>query len=326
MKMENRKEITGIQILRGLASLAVLLCHASFTLTSYPKLASFLFNGQFGVHVFFFISGYIIIYSLIQNKYSVKHFFTFLAKRSVRIDPLYIATIILTLTSFWLFSHFTSFKGKPIPFIFEQFISHLLYIIPFTKWPFYNHVFWTLCIEFQFYIIIGMIYFINNKWLFKAIFILTFSLSCFIDVPDTYYMVTNYAPIFAMGISLIEYQLSKNNVYILCYAICGILTCFHFDLLILGLVIASSVVIILNNKKYLVLNFLGDISYSLYLIHPLVLLYLSGIFKRFLPQLMHYQLITLFIQVLFSIAIAYVFYFLIEKPSLKFSKKIKIIS
>lgn len=324
--MENRKEITGIQILRGLSSISVLLCHASFPLSSYPKLAGFLIYGQLGVHVFFFISGYIIIYSLIKNKYSVRHFFTFLAKRSVRIDPLYITTIILTLTSFWLFSHFTSFKGKPIPFIFEQFISHLFYIVPFTKWSFYNHVFWTLCIEFQFYILIGIIYFISNKWLFKAIFILAFSLSCFIDVPNSYYMVTNYAPIFAMGISLIEYQLSKKNVYILCYTMCAIMTYLHFDLLTLGLIIASSAMIILNNKEYFALNFLGHISYSLYLIHPLVLLYLSGIFKRFLPQLIHYQLIGLFIQVLLSIAVAYVFYLLIEKPSLRLSKEIKISS
>lgn len=313
-----------MQILRGLAALAVLLCHASFTLSSHPKIANILIYGQLGVHVFFFISGYIIIYSLIKNKYAVRHFFTFLAKRSIRIDPLYITTIVLTLTSFWLFSHFTSFKGKVIPFIFEQFIAHMFYIIPFTKWPFYNHVFWTLCIEFQFYILIGIVYFISNKWLFKAILILAFSLSCFSDLPNSYYLVTNYASIFAMGISLIEYQLSKKNVYILCYGICAIFTFVHFDLLTLGFVIASSAVIILNNKKYLVLNFLGNISYSLYLIHPLVLLYLSGIFKRFLPWLMHDQLVALFIQVLFSIAIAYVFYLLIEKPSIKCSKKIKI--
>ncbi len=42
--------------------------------------------------------------------------------------------------------------------------------------------------------------------------------------------------------------------------------------------------------------------------------------------MMQYQLIGLFMQVLFSIGVAYVFYFLIEKPSLKLSKKIKISS
>ncbi|WP_316824791.1 acyltransferase [Pedobacter miscanthi] len=326
MDIINKKEISGIQILRGLASLAVVLCHASFALTAYPALSGFLMNGQLGIHIFFFISGYIVIYSLLKNKYSVKYFFHFLAKRSIRIDPMYILTIFLTLASFWVFSFFPTFKGKAIPFIFQQFAAHLIYIVPFTKWPFYNHVFWTLCIEFQFYILIGTLYFVVNKWPFKAIFIIAFSLCCFINVPNSYYLLINYAPIFAMGIALIEYQMTKKNIYAICFIVCGILTYLHFDLLTLALILASAAVVVLNKKKYLILIFFGNISYSLYLIHPLVLLYLNGITRRFLPHLLSYQLIVLMMQLIFSIAVAYLFYFLIEKPSIKLSKKIKISS
>lgn len=322
MDITNKKEISGIQILRGLASLAVVLCHASFALTAYPTVSGFLINGQLGVHIFFFISGYIIIYSLLKNKYSVKYFFRFLAKRSIRINPMYILTIFLTLTSFWVFSFFPTFKGKAIPFIFQQFAAHLVYIVPFTKWPFYNHVFWTLCIEFQFYILIGLIYFLSKQWVFKAMFILVFGFCCFIPASNAYYLVTNYAPIFAMGVSLIEYQESKKYVYILCFVLCGILTYIHFDLIILLLILGSTVTIIINKKKNLILNFLGSISYSLYLIHPLVLLYVSGMVKRFLPCVN--QIVILFIQLLVSLGVSYMFYLLIEKPSLLLSKKIKI--
>jgi len=324
MEITDSKEITGIQILRGFASLAVVLCHAGFALTAYPALSGFLMYGQLGVEVFFFISGYIIIYSLSKNKYSVKYFFLFLVKRSIRIDPMYILTIFFTLASFWLFSFFPSFKGKAIPFIFQQFVAHLIYVVPFTKWPFYNHVFWTLGVEFQFYFIIGIFYFLSEKPLFKVIFILSFSCSCFLPLSNSYYLVSNYAAIFGVGISLIEYQNSNRVIYMVCFVAGCILIYIHFDLITLLLILTSCAIIILNKRKYFILTFLGKISYSLYLLHPLVLLFIGGLFKRFVPYNNHNQLIILSMQLSVSISISYLFYILVEKPSLKFSKKLRI--
>ena len=58
------KKILSIQYLRGLAALAVVLCHYGSNLTPYPKLSEAFNFGQAGVHVFFLISGFIIVYSL----------------------------------------------------------------------------------------------------------------------------------------------------------------------------------------------------------------------------------------------------------------------
>lgn len=323
MTERTKGEINGVQILRGLAALAVVLCHTSTTLNSSGNLSAVLSYGQLGVHVFFFISGYIIIHSLLIKKYSIKYLFHFLAKRSIRVDPLYILTIILTLTSFWAFTLFPSYKGKVISFIPLQFVSHLLYITPFTKWPFYNHVFWTLCIEFQFYILIGVIYFLNNTWLFKTAFILAFSFCCFINTPNSYYLAINYAPIFGMGISLVEYQHSKKNIYVVCFLICGILTFIHFSLLLLAIILVATAIVIFSKKKYFIPSFLGEISYSLYLIHPLVLLYMKIGFNRFLPRLFEYGIILRIVELALSVMAASILYILIEKPSIRLSKKIK---
>lgn len=154
--MVDKKVILGVQYLRGLAALGVLLCHYTISMQGLSALA----YGQRGVHVFFLLSGFIIVYSLTKVNYKPTQFLQFLVKRSIRIDPAYYATIILTLLLFKILSTLPSFKGSYIPFIPEQFIAHLLYVVPFTKYPFYLHLFWTLCIEFQFYVIIGLLYFL----------------------------------------------------------------------------------------------------------------------------------------------------------------------
>lgn len=65
----NSDFVPGIQFLRGFAALAVVLCHYGSSLTDYKTLSSILNYGQYGIHVFFFISGYVICLSLIKNQY-----------------------------------------------------------------------------------------------------------------------------------------------------------------------------------------------------------------------------------------------------------------
>src|SRR5471030_3192282 len=99
----SKDKIVSIQYLRGLAALGVVFCHYGSNLSS-------IFNfGQTGVFVFFLISGFIIVYSLIKSGYQPAQFFTFLLKRSIRIDPAYYITIFLTITLFYILSLIPSF-------------------------------------------------------------------------------------------------------------------------------------------------------------------------------------------------------------------------
>jgi len=157
--MSDDKKIVSIQYLRGLAALGVVLCHYGSGLTDYPRLSSFFSFGQTGVFVFFLISGFIIVYSLNKSNYESKQFFKFLLKRSIRIDPSYFVVILLTIVLFKILAYLPSFKGERIVLIPGQLIAHIFYAVPFTKYPFYNHVFWTLSVEFQFYLLIGILYF-----------------------------------------------------------------------------------------------------------------------------------------------------------------------
>lgn len=87
-----------------------------------------------------------------------------------------------------------------------------------------------------------------------------------------------------------------------------------FSVIILfSLVLGSLKLLAIMSKKTLV-N-LGKISYSLYLVHIIVLLAAMHLFHPYLPNLMILPLILIF-----SILVAILFYFTVEKPSSKLGK------
>ena len=320
--MEKQKKILGVQYLRGLAALAVVFCHFGSSLSSYPKLSTIFNEGQSGIYVFFLISGFIIVYSLVKSDYKPQRFFTFLLKRSIRIDPTYWVAMLLTITVFKILSYIPSFKGSAIAFIPGQFIAHVFYVVPFTKYAFYNHVFWTLGVEFQFYLLIGLLYFLSKKPLYKSIFVIIFCLTYLIPLPNSYYLVFTYAPMFALGISLVNFYQNRNWVNSIVPAFVLLLIGVEFGVVTFILLLVSCIVILYFNRVIKSLTFLGDISYSLYLTHSLTFVVFTGIVKKLHANLDHNQLLWLFIEIVVAIGFAYVIYVLIESPSLRLSKRI----
>jgi exopolysaccharide production protein ExoZ len=318
---KRESKILGVQYLRGLAALGVVLCHFGSSLSSYPKLSSIFNFGQNGVDVFFLISGFIIVYSLIIHEYQVKQFFTFMIKRSVRIDPAYIVVIILTLALFNILAALPSFKGQGIPFVPAQFLAHLFYVVPFTKYPFYNHVFWTLCVEFQLYILIGLLFFLSNNKIYRAVFLIIFCGLSFINWPNGYYVVFTYSPIFATGMALLMFKLDKNRFNASLTLLFLIITAINLGWPIAMLLLFSCLGILYFNVNLPLLTFLGNVSYSLYLTHSLTYIVLTGIAKRLNLNMTENQLLWLAVEVLIAIFVAYGFYLLIEKPSLRLSKR-----
>ncbi len=320
--MEKGKIILGVQYLRGFAAIGVLFCHYGSELKDYHVLSKVFNYGQNGVQVFFLISGFIIAYSLMKVNYKPKQFLRFLAKRCIRIDPSYYVTIILTILLFKVLSIIPSFKGSAIPIIPGQFIAHILYIVPFTGYSFYNHVFWTLGVEFQFYLIIGLLYFLSDSKIYKTAFLLIFCGLSFIKFNEGYYIVSTYAPVFCLGISLVN-VVNNRNIYNIIFS--SIFTCviaYQFGIGIFILLIVSSLIIVFIDKFNKPLFLLGEISYSLYLTHNLVFIVIAGLLKKMHFDLESRQLVWLLIEVIAAMSFAYLFYQAIEKPSLRLSKKV----
>jgi peptidoglycan/LPS O-acetylase OafA/YrhL len=93
--------------------------------------------------------------------------------------------------------------------------------------------------------------------------------------------------------------------------------------IISGVVPASAVAFLMlykRNTNVPVLNFLGNISYSLYLMH----IPISAIVIRTLSGSLKNAGLLFLVCLILSILIAYIFYLLIERPALNLSKRINL--
>jgi peptidoglycan/LPS O-acetylase OafA/YrhL len=147
-----------VDALRGFAALSVCLFHFTngqhFRATSYLAPAGQ--YGWLGVEVFFVISGFIVPYAMLRAGYTLSAWPTFLAKRLVRLEPPYLVSIVVVLLLALASTAAPGFRGPPIDWSLAQIAGHLGYLNTLLGLPWLNPVYWSLAIEFQFYVLIGL--------------------------------------------------------------------------------------------------------------------------------------------------------------------------
>ena len=149
-----------IQVLRGVASLLVVLFHISQNVKLYLK-TNFCFNafdfGGAGVDIFFVLSGFIITYTSVKNLNTTGKLFFFLRRRFVRIYPAYwiVITGFLVLQFF-----FASFYSSTYNFTFSNLLS-TFFLLPGHAMV--NGVSWTLSYELFFYLLFSLAFLIPSK-------------------------------------------------------------------------------------------------------------------------------------------------------------------
>ncbi len=316
-----------ITFLRGVAALMVclynLICYHDYRNSLFDEHSAIRQIGMHGVNgafIFFVISGFIIPFSLFKSEYSVKKFPSFLLRRIIRIEIPYLISIMMVLLVALIFSirNHTSFNID-----FSQLFYHLFYFIPFTDKEWLNIIYWTLAIEFQFYILVGLLYFIFSKrikWLNFIIILIFGSLSLIID--DNRF-VFHYSAIFAMGITLFlimaEMIDKMLGIAALAFFTCVIDASNSFEIELFC--VFTCMMIYFTDIKSKKLNFFGKISYSNYLTHGIIggnILYL--LLPKFQSAMAHAALF--FLALVSVILFSCIFWKFIENPAKKFSKKI----
>ena len=122
----------------------------------FAGIAAFLAGAPtFGVHVFFAISGFVVPWSLFVQRYELSDFPRYLARRLVRLDPPYIAAVALGAALVFVRSRRS---GVPFPFTGVDLALHLGYLSGLARHQWVLPVFWTLGIEFQFYVLAGLLF------------------------------------------------------------------------------------------------------------------------------------------------------------------------
>lgn len=316
----NGKFIPILNFLRGIASFGVCAVHIHYAmgLYRYPLFSKIIKWGQQGPAIFFVISGFIIPYSLYNSNYELKNFFKYILKRSLRIDPPYLFSILLCFLAWKLASDFHLL----------EFFLHFFYLIPFSKYDWYNGVYWTLGIEFQYYIIIGLTFSFlqksNIRFLIPALLFLSMvgyfiPIGSLFNKKDDFYITMHFHD-FCMGIIVFLYKaerLTLKNTHLFLLLITLYLC--KFISITTGAVGYISCLFILHiNFKNVVTNFFGKISYSLYLIHLPIGTFVISILSPRISNIFILYILVIAACLLF----AFVFNLIIETPSINWSKRI----
>jgi peptidoglycan/LPS O-acetylase OafA/YrhL len=152
-----RQRIRTVDALRGLAALAVVFYHVQAALNRGEQAwipaawRGFAGAGHFGVNVFFVLSGFVIARSVREGSMTLGYFGRFALRRSIRLDPPYWSAIALELAAIYLGllafpSLATALPSK------AQLLAHLVYLQDILGYGHLIPIFWTLCYEFQFYL------------------------------------------------------------------------------------------------------------------------------------------------------------------------------
>ena len=151
-------KFTLVQALRGFAALWVVLFHAAegkhlegIRAATPTWLFDAVFSaGHYGVSIFFALSGFVIAHSLRNADATPRFAGRFVLRRSIRLDPPYWATMALMIGQQMIEARI---RGTAMPDVsLGQLIAHVFYVQDILGYPQISAVFWTLCFEIQFYL------------------------------------------------------------------------------------------------------------------------------------------------------------------------------
>lgn len=274
------KRVGEIDALRGLAAFAVLLFHYTTRFDQlYEHQGLPLINanwGHFGVNLFFLISGY-VIYMTLERTRTVADF---AVSRFSRLYPAYWASL---LTTFLLVSTM-GLPGKEVSGV-DAFLNLLMFHGLFRV-PHVDSVYWTLEVELLFYLLALLAFRSGlDRKVHLAIFgLLMVRFTYFvaakyfgIDLPWIvgHLLIIKYIPWFAIGIMVYRlvsgHGTTKADVVVIFLSIFSLALTESFLLGIIGIGLTLLLYLAASNRmmflRWGILIWLGEISYTLYLLH-----------------------------------------------------------
>jgi len=275
--------------------------------------------GRAGVQVFFVISGFVIPLALQASRYKVRDFGRFLLKRLVRLEPPYIAAICISLA---IAAYHTWVDGDRFPYSLPQLLVHLGYLNVFFRYQWVNPIFWTLGVELQYYLAVGLAFPIllgrNVFWLAVAPMCLVLALR---STQQLY--IFQHLPLFLLGIAAFHYR--QGIVDRQFFAVAMVAPAFY-ALVFTGWFaalasVATAITIATVSVSKAPLAGLGAISYSLYLIHGPVGATVGNFVRGRVPGTS--PIVVVLVSLAGCLIGAWGLYRLVELPSRRLSKRLR---
>ncbi|MDF2437021.1 MAG: putative acyltransferase [Bacteroidota bacterium] len=325
MKINNHVPV--LDVLRALAALSVCLYHfviGPINFITNESVLNFFGYGKYGVQLFFVISGFIIPWALSKYEYNLNKYPKFLLKRFLRLEPPYLISIALALGVLFVRGFYSELPSSRVVHL-DQFLLHIGYLIPFSNYKWILEIYWTLAIEFQFYLFMGLFYFaiINKR---SGVRILSYIIVLFLSFIGTRNFVFYWLPVFLLGNILFLFMTSKINrseFYFVSLIIQIFIGVFLSIPILVSSIIAYLTILFMFNYSNRVFAWVGKISYSIYLIHTIVGTTVINILSHHVHSPIMKMAVVL-TGVAVTIFVSYMMYLLVEKPSQKLSSKIKL--
>lgn len=354
--------LPGLNGLRAIAALAVVVSHVTLDLGKFGLDATILGTDSagrpqglllagFGVSIFFALSGFLITYLLLlesmRTKISLPKFYL---RRILRIWPLYYLYLFVTSVILWLCEDenlavtlpYYVFFAPNIPFILGVPLSYLAH-------------YWSLGVEEQFYLLWPVLI---KQFAHKALGITILLASVLISIKlllhvwmpgsiaETSLHVTRFQCMLIGAIGAILHK--EKHVYLLiwidnkitqsiAWGFILLLAINRFHLasvidneiisvvavaLIIGQIEQRNRLICLENEFF---DFLGRISYGIYVIHPLVILLCATIFRPMIAPGAGGYALAYGTVLAFTIAGAYLLNRYVEKPFLLLKSRFAVV-
>lgn len=143
--------------LRGIAAFFVVAHHMSMAVVEELNRSADHFvhgliaYGAVGVDIFFILSGFVIAMTLDRQQVTGRYAACFMVRRSLRLDPPYLCTLAIIIAITYASIAMGSQLATPT---LLQLLAHVFYLQNILGYHDLNPVNWTLCLEIQFYLVL----------------------------------------------------------------------------------------------------------------------------------------------------------------------------
>ena len=347
--------LEGLNGLRAIAALTVVIGHVTLFKYSSFNLPTIKL-GMHGVTLFFVISGFLITYLLLNEKketdtINIKKFYF---RRILRIWPIYYLMIFICLIAAKYNDNISDIYSKSI--LYYLFFCANIPILLSSVITIIAH-FWSIGVEEQFYLFWPwVVKSVRKKFILitVGIILVFYSLKIgtylFLGNHSILYLAFHFSRFHCMLLGAVGARLyfennkffisTFSNIYVQILA--WIVTPFvYLNILYVPAPVSAELMAILSiillvgqispNKRKIInlenrfFDFLGKISYGIYVIHPLIILLFSSLYKNLSLSVIPKTIIVYSSVVITTVLVSYISYEYYEKPFLKIKKKFMVV-
>lgn len=274
-RSQSSARLTELDALRGIAACVVVLFHytwrAPLEMPSIETIPWGIAWGQYGVELFFAISGFVIFMTLERTRTTAD----FLVSRFARLFPAYWAGIILTSSLVVLLG------ATPLIPKLETVVVNFTMLQGFLYLPSVDGVYWSLTVELAFYVCMWLL------WRFRLLDRIELLLLGWIALKVVWWLLPElpsrlslllcmrYIPYFAIGIVAYRVRAGsrrwRDQMPVLIAGFAAVALCDKPAALAVYVIAAAIMWLMVENRlgmlQHRVLVWLGGLSYPIYLIH-----------------------------------------------------------